>query len=929
MLMMMRADDSYSPDTTEGCTAEELLACITADDYDACIAACSDVEEPEEPTDPEEVKAGTLNVTMTSEKGGDLPNLVSSLPVATYTLKAVDEDINVTSIVVKQGGYGSATTISGAALFINWARVSKVKDLDLSKEVTINLTNAYTVKAGKSVDVELRVSNNDALLATDQFTVEIVDVNSSAEKVKLPTNTVSNIFKFVGTPTATLTVTGTSALENPKAWTKAAELFEIKLNQTAWENQDIKVNSLTLLANNKDLADYLENIELVLDNDVLADGTMNGKYLTFVLSDPYVLEKNKTATLTVRADVIWWAWETTPFGFSLEEAMDLSATATSYDAPVHVDGTFVFSTFSVKAWRVTIERENPTTTTFTKNRKNVYLGSFTIKNNAGWELFLQDFSLDITWNVEVIDTVKVRYGSTSAGLIELNNAYADDTETSIGSKLTAYLYADILDTWVDNKNFKVSLNTITIADGDDNALTGSDISMPASWLQMKWTASALNVTKVNLADKSFAKWTEDIDAVSFKVKTNNVDWVKVKKLTFTSDTPVDTNTVRAAKLYVWDEEYSATVQNGTIRVTNTINLAVNTTTTFTLKVSLASNPTVTWGFTYSLTNIEAEDTSADRNDLTSDYTIAWRKISVAENWSLSVTMENTADNKYAKSILAWTDAVIAEYQLKTTYEDINVDEIELTFSAWIDARVSNIELTYGDTVISNPLISWTKATFENADLDVTTTKTPLTVKLITKEINSDNGTGILKNVTLDQISFTGLVWNETWNPITSAAGWASKKFDIVPATIVATVTSSSNTQTKLNLFVNKWNNEDADGNDIKVYVQNITWDITNPSSALLWLSLHMNWVKLAETDLTNWALGWAATYDDFLLSAWDNEITINYYVSWAIQNPSYVVDLTNVMYVADINWEVTDIDTLTWADHIFNRQQGVLNLVTR
>ena len=42
MLMMMRSDDSYSPSTVEGCTAEELLKCITADDYDACIAACSD-----------------------------------------------------------------------------------------------------------------------------------------------------------------------------------------------------------------------------------------------------------------------------------------------------------------------------------------------------------------------------------------------------------------------------------------------------------------------------------------------------------------------------------------------------------------------------------------------------------------------------------------------------------------------------------------------------------------------------------------------------------------------------------------------------------------------------------------------------------------------------------------------------------------------
>ena len=42
MLMMMRGDDSYV--STAGCTAEELLACITATDYDACIAACSDEE---------------------------------------------------------------------------------------------------------------------------------------------------------------------------------------------------------------------------------------------------------------------------------------------------------------------------------------------------------------------------------------------------------------------------------------------------------------------------------------------------------------------------------------------------------------------------------------------------------------------------------------------------------------------------------------------------------------------------------------------------------------------------------------------------------------------------------------------------------------------------------------------------------------------
>ena len=45
MLMMQRADEDAS---IGGCTAEELLACITADDYDDCIAACSDEEEEEE-----------------------------------------------------------------------------------------------------------------------------------------------------------------------------------------------------------------------------------------------------------------------------------------------------------------------------------------------------------------------------------------------------------------------------------------------------------------------------------------------------------------------------------------------------------------------------------------------------------------------------------------------------------------------------------------------------------------------------------------------------------------------------------------------------------------------------------------------------------------------------------------------------------------
>jgi hypothetical protein len=44
----------------------------------------------------------------------------------------------------------------------------------------------------------LRVSTPVAATSnTDQFTVKLVDVTSSAEKVKLPSNTTSNVFKLV------------------------------------------------------------------------------------------------------------------------------------------------------------------------------------------------------------------------------------------------------------------------------------------------------------------------------------------------------------------------------------------------------------------------------------------------------------------------------------------------------------------------------------------------------------------------------------------------------------------------------------------------------------------------------------------------------------------------------------------------------------
>jgi hypothetical protein len=97
MLMMMRADENYTP--AEGCTAEELLKCVTADDYDACIAACSGPVNPEEPTNPGYAKvttkaASTQNVALNAVEKN----------IGTVTLTAGENETTVTSIEITKAG---------------------------------------------------------------------------------------------------------------------------------------------------------------------------------------------------------------------------------------------------------------------------------------------------------------------------------------------------------------------------------------------------------------------------------------------------------------------------------------------------------------------------------------------------------------------------------------------------------------------------------------------------------------------------------------------------------------------------------------------------------------------------------------------------------------------------------------------------------
>ena len=1018
MLMMMRADDSYTP-ATAGCSAEELLACITADDYDACIAACSDAEEEEEEEE-QEVKAWTLNVTMKSAEGGEITNGGSSVSVVTYTLKATDEDININALVLEQKWY--SVNAMDAALFINWARVSKVKPLKLDDKVTYNLSNSYTVKAGKSVDVEVRVSTIWNTV-TEQFSVNLNSVDSSAETTKLPSNTRSNTFKLVGIKTAQITFDNwTISTADPKAGEKWVDLFSFKMFWDA--DQDVELSSIVLYTTDKSVADYLDNIVLNVNDEEVAEWKMNWRYLTFELSKPYKIEKTKNVTFVVNADVVWGAWETV--SFTLEDEIDVVATALTQNSPADVlwEKTPLTS-FKIKAGKITVTRENPGTTTFTKNRKNVYLGSFTITNNNKWTLNLDRFDIgfddavDEAWvyddeiaaTTSYVSELKVRYGSKSAAFNDLTwdnttkTYYASDDQV-IDGKLVVYVYADINTTAITTDKFQAKVTSLAITDEDNNKVDDEDISYTAAWATMKCVTSTANITNVTLAPKTYGKWATNVEASQFKIKAGTTEWVKVTSLTFNAGTravaaktdfadaaaataaanainawtdytavaatttvtitqvvpsataaangtnkitvdgndyiittqwvAVNTNTVLSAKLDVDGTEYDAKVNNGTITVNKSFTVEAWKTALVTLKLNLSSNSTVVSPFTVVLNGMEAVDTSEDENNLDDNTVYEWRTITI---WAgtLSVTMENVDNNKYAKSILAGTDVVVAEYNVKANNADVELIEWTVEFTVAgdtnLDARLLWAELYYGDTLIADDVeVTTNSILFSHVNATFWTTKTPLKLKLLTKAFSS-NSDRAEKWLTITDVEFTE-VYDEAWNNATPASAYHAtivREFDIVPATLVATATWNT-AKTTVEFALDKWDNTRDDNEEISYkldslildIIQNGLTDITirNEANEKLYTTTK-NTTACTSTEKNCWTDGtnyyrltaWAGTLD-WTVSDW-TKLTVTY--AGSSTDATYTIDLT------DVNYKATANDTSA----INNRANTALTLVTK
>ncbi len=138
MLMMMRSDNTYKP--VEGCTAEELLACLTAEDFDACTAKCAKQEDNN--TNNEVSKSGTLKVTV-SENNGAKAIIGGISDLDTINFNASEAGISVDRIVLERYGYSNASGVTVWLEDENGTKVTNEKTINSKDEVSLTIKSAY------------------------------------------------------------------------------------------------------------------------------------------------------------------------------------------------------------------------------------------------------------------------------------------------------------------------------------------------------------------------------------------------------------------------------------------------------------------------------------------------------------------------------------------------------------------------------------------------------------------------------------------------------------------------------------------------------------------------------------------------------------------------------------------------------------------
>ena len=674
MLMMMRSDSSYTP--TEGCTAEELLKCLTADDYDACIATCSNENTDEE----ESLGNGLAKVSKVSVPAAqDVPANAVNVKVGTIKLTAGEYDTKVSSVEISRDGLATFTK-ANLEVALRWANVETAYAgvSPTSNTAKVKFSPALTIKAGKSetFDVVVQMPLNAAANNTHNFSVtNVVVSNGTAEGYPVKLGTI----KTTSATSKTVTVTVADWDSSIKAWESQKLLWTITVD---FDTVAGTLNRMTLVnnatANKTDkIGEAFDNIQAYVDDKVV--GNVSWTDDKIILSDLNLSkDSDERVVIELKADVVYWK-DTANYSFVVD-SVDASEKNAAYGMSISAGSTLPQTVDSITVkWnditfkKVSLENKDiipgaknilafdatfkaasdttiksvditPTLSTVANFETLYKLGSAKLIINwddydlddadfTGWVKFTVPVNVDIDANVPAKVQIKFSTNIPSAVLPEVQAAFKVDITSAVSTENSTIAYATTLAPYSSNgdtlsiEEWSITLDTATIAGPVTRSIFSSKnqevwrFSVKAENDDVTLNALDLQLTNAGLLTDNAA---EALFASNLTLRYVDNDSEEEVRATFTFDN--SNNTI----VHITNIDYKVTKDN----VAN-----------FKVMANLwkLDTATIWWTTFFTVVNNKVKAKSSTRSNLTNSTTPALS----STPYTLRVTAPTIAVSKYS------------------------------------------------------------------------------------------------------------------------------------------------------------------------------------------------------------------------------------------------------------------------------------------
>lgn len=725
-LMFFRLSNESEPTTEDDLSVceDELIASILVDLCADYVPGETDDTDPVVTDETDVIEEGTLEMSLSSETklmdGASIP-LSAIVTFASFDVSASsDSDIELNSISVKRSWLGKTSDISRLYFEMDGVRVSGRASLSSDDTATIAFAPALVIKKGNTEMLDLVVELDGTTGAGSEHKFQITEVKSSAINEILNPSTLSTPLLRTANYTVGEVVfdkRGTDLIHRAGDSTDL-ELGQMRVTNSSADDKDLLVKSMTFRNTWDWDVEYLENLALYRDGDMISDNiTVNGKEITVKLLDD--LTNGTSTTYYLRGNASYvdnTAWDSYQFEIRkaedaniVEKSTGFRVTVTDWGADGSVNFPVTLSQYTVESADLMFTKSNDydLLTTTTPGATDVVL--FRGKISAKESVTLEDASISITVSAgnnvsDVVQQARLKIGSYTATwnpgttawatrTMEFDGTYlvdgTKDVELVIDLKSTAPAVIISNVSNLDIATFSVkeyvnNENQVTSAVGNIQAVSSVDV-----------VSSQLTVTRTDgQTSRSIVAGSNDIVIFGGRLSTTTNVPVRINQIRFTPSVavPAFDNNVFADLLVNGSVVRSQTLRNGEL-VFSSLNITIEKNSPVTISVEWDFNSAITAGQSLTLELASMNATDGNSQTVTPSFPTSYATLTIA--WAGKIDVSTNGSTPSSKLLVGGEkDAELMRFNVTASNDDIKLDALYLQNAGTADVanRLGNIKL---------------------------------------------------------------------------------------------------------------------------------------------------------------------------------------------------------------------------------------------